>query len=119
MSGKKLYANQNLITFQSTPRNQNNPFGIYNKEALFSATNNLSSCALKLYVYLGSFQEMNGGLYLSKQDVLHKMSMSEKSYFSAKKELKEKGYLIRDESSIQKGAYIFIERPYTNTPQIG
>lgn len=109
---KKLYANQNLISFQSTPRNKNNPFGVYNKQALFKAASELSSCAFKLYIYLGSFQELQDNFYLSKQDVLNKMSISENSYFSAKKELKQKGYLIKDENTSQKGAYVFVESPY-------
>lgn len=113
---QKLYFNQNCISFNSIERSKNYPFGIYNKQSLFTATNTLSKNALKLYIYLGSFQEMKEGFYLSKKDVLSKMHMTEKSYFNAKKELKEKGYLIKNASSQDNDSYIFIEG---GTPQKG
>lgn len=109
---QRIYPNQNRITFQSTPRNTNNPYGVYNKEALFTAIEELNPCAFKLYLYLGGFQESNPYIYLSKQDALNTTRMSEKSYFAAKKELKEHGYLIKDETSSEKHAYVFIESPH-------
>ena len=110
---QRRYANQNLISFQPIPRNRHNPFGVYNKAALFNALEDLNLYAFKLYLYLGGFQDTQQPIYLSKQDVLAKMHMKEKSYFIAKKELKEKGYLIKDKASPNKNAYIFIEAPYS------
>lgn len=107
----KLFNNQNHIIFQSVPRNQSNKFGTYNKDALFNAMNTLSKNALKLYIYLGSFQEIQEDFYLSKQDALSKVHMSEQAYFSAKRELKQKGYLIQNNFSEDPNAYIFIEAP--------
>ena len=108
---KRIYANQNRIIFEPSPRNSNNPYGIYNKEALFTALNDLSLPAFKLYLYLGGFQDMGSPLYLSKQDTLNTMHLDERSYFAAKKELKEKGYLIQDTTSTSSKDYVFIERP--------
>lgn len=109
--GRRMYANQNLIGFQHLPRNKHNPYGVYNKEALFAALENLNLYAFKLYLYLGGFQDTNQPIYLSKQDVLAKTNMNEKSYFIAKRELKQKGYLVKDTSVSDKNAYIFIEAP--------
>ena len=107
----KLFNNQNQIIFQSVPRNQNNKFGTFNKDALFNAMGTLSKNALKLYLYLGSFQELQEDFYLSKQDALSKAHMSEQAYFTAKRELKQKGYLVKNEFSADPNAYLFIESP--------
>lgn len=107
---KKLYTNQKHVSFQNVPRNANNPYNSYNRSALHQAMNTLSSSALKLYLYFGDYRDMQGGIYLSKQDALHSTNLSEKSYFSALKELKEKGYLLQDEWSSD-DAYIFYEDP--------
>lgn len=107
----KLFTNQNHIIFQSVPRNQNNKFGIYNKDALFNALNTLSKNALKLYIYLGSFQEIQEDFYLSKQDAISKVHMSEQAYFAAKRELKQKGYLVKNDFSEDPNSYLFIESP--------
>ena len=107
----QIYSNQNHISFKSVPRNQNNPFATYNKDGLRSALNNLSKNALKLYLYIGGFQSIKEDYYLSKKDALEKMHMSEQAYFLAKRELKQKGYLIKDSLSNDPNAYIFIECP--------
>lgn len=104
----RRFPNQNHITFQMVPKNKKNSYGIYNRQALFSAMENLTRSAFKLYLYLGSYQGLKDGLYLSKQDALEVTHLDERSYFSAKKELKEKGYLIQDSG---KNNYIFIEYP--------
>jgi hypothetical protein len=39
------------------------------------------------------------------------MSLSEKSYFSAMKELKEKGYIYQDDNGSDKDFIIFSEAP--------
>lgn len=106
---KKLYTNQKHISFQNVPRNKNNPYNTYNQSALEQAARNLSHSALKLYLYFGKFRDLDG-IYLSKQDVLHTVGLSEKSYFSAFKELKEKGYFIEDEWSSNDN-YILYENP--------
>lgn len=113
---QKLYFNQNHISFESIERSKEHPYGIYNKQALFTASDILSKNALKLYIYLGSFQELKDGLYLSKKDALAKTHMTEKAYFNAKKELKEKGYLIKNQNSQDQDSYTFIEG---GTPQKG
>ena len=108
---KKLYINQKHISFQNIPRNKNNPYNSYNRCALQSAMNNLSHSALKLYLYFGNYKDMPTGIYLSKQDALNATGLSEKSYFSAFKELKEKGYIIKDESTNISDSYILYETP--------
>ena len=107
---KKLYANQKHISFQNVPRNTNNPYNTYNQSAIEQASRDLSHSALKLYIYLGKFRNLEG-IYLSRQDVLHTMGLSDKSYFSAFKELKEKGYLTQDGWDTNKDNYIFYESP--------
>lgn len=108
---KKLYTNQKHVSFQNMPRNKNNPYNEYNRSALKEAMCNLSHSALKLYLYLGNFRDMQSGIYLSKQDAIHNTNLSEKSYFSALKELKEKGYLTQDEWNTNKDYYILYESP--------
>ena len=108
---KKLYINQKHIFFQNVPRNKNNPYNSYCRSALQEAMCNLSHSALKLYLYFGNFKDMPAGIYLSKQDALNNTNLSEKSYFSAIKELKEKGYLIQDETPKSTDSYIFYESP--------
>jgi hypothetical protein len=107
---KKLYANQKHISYQSVPRNKNNPYNTYNRSALQTAMHELSNSAFKLYVYFGNYRDIDGGIYLSKQDALHCTNLSERSYFDAVKELKEKGYLLKDEWSLDDD-YIFYESP--------
>ncbi len=106
---KKLYNNQKYVSFENVLRNKNNPYNSYNRTALKDAMCNLSHSALKLYLYLGNYRDMENGIYLSKQDALHSTNLSEKSYFSALKELKEKGYIAKDEWDNDN--YIFYESP--------
>lgn len=106
---KKLYNNQKHVSFENVLRNKNNPYNTYSRTALKDAMCNLSHSALKLYLYLGNYRDMENGIYLSKQDALHSTNLSEKSYFSALKELKEKGYIAKDEWD--NDAYIFYESP--------
>lgn len=108
---KKLYTNQKHISFQTVPRNQNNPYNEYNRSGLQHAICTLSHSALKIYLYFGNFSNLQTGIYLSKQDVMNTTNMSEKSYFTAMKELKEKGFLIQDESSSDKDFYVLYEMP--------
>lgn len=110
---QRRFPNQNHITFEAVPKNNRNAYGVYDRKALFKAMDNLSRSAFKLYLYLGSYQGLKDGLYLSKQDALAVTKLDERSYFNAKKELKEKGYLIKNEYSNDKQAYIFIEFPDT------
>ena len=108
---KKLYTNQKHVAFQNIPRNKNNPYNTYSHSALQEATRSLSHSALKLYLYFGNFRDLPLGIYLSKQDVLKTINISEKSYFSAMKELKEKGYIYKDENSTDQDFIIFSEAP--------
>ena len=109
---KKLYTNQKHISFQIAPRNKNNPYNEYNRSGLLDAICTLSHSALKIYLYFGSFSNLQTGIYLSKQDVMHTTNMSEKSYFTAMKELKEKGFLIQDENNPGNDFYIMYEAPH-------
>ena len=108
---KKLYTNQKHVSFHNVPKNKNNLYNTYNRDALKIAMLNLSHSALKLYLYFGNYKDMPTGIYLSKQDALHSTGLSEKSYFSAIKELKEKRYLIIDENAHDEDHYIFYESP--------
>jgi hypothetical protein len=108
---KKLYINQKHVSFQNVPRNKNNLYNTYNRPALQAAMSILSHSALKLYLYFGNYKDMPNGIYLSKQDALHSTGLSEKSYFSAFKELKEKGYMVKDQNKDTDDHYIFYESP--------
>lgn len=108
---KKLYNNQKHISFRNELRNKNNPYNEYNRSALQEAICTLSHSALKIYLYFGNFRNLSSGIYLSKQDVLNSVDISEKSYFSAMKELKEKGYILNDTTSQEKDHFIFFESP--------
>lgn len=108
---KKLYVNQRHISFQNVPRNANNPYNTYNRLSLQKAISTLSHSALKLYLYFGNYRDMPEGIYLSKQDALNSTGLSEKSYFSAVKELKDKGYLIQDEWGSGSDYYVLYESP--------
>ena len=70
---KKLYNNQKHVSFQNVPRNKNNPYNTYNRLSLQAAMQNLSHSALKLYLYFGNYRDIDGGLYLSKQDALSRL----------------------------------------------
>lgn len=109
LNTERIFANQNHIRFESVPKSKKNPRVDYNREALLRAMQDLSHSALKLYLYIGLFQHEDGGIYLSKQDTLRCVGMSEKSYFSAKKELKEKGYIYHDPKSDDKNFIVFSE----------
>jgi hypothetical protein len=106
---KKLYTNQKHIYFNNIPRNKNNPYNSYNRSALQSAISTLSHSALKLYLYLGNFKDLPAGIYLSKQDAMNSTKLSERGYFYAINELKEKGYLVIESND----NYIFYESPLT------
>lgn len=108
---KKLYVNQKHISFNTVPRNKNNQYNTYNQDALQEAMHTLSHSALKLYLYFGYFNTLPSGIYLSKQNVINTVDISEKSYFSAMKELKEKGYIIQDETTTDKDYLVFCEKP--------
>ena len=106
---KKLYINQKHVFFQNTPRNKNNPYNSYNRQALQEAMCNLSHNALKLYLYFGNFKDMPAGIYLSKQDAMNSANLSERGYFYAMNELKDKRYIIAETGD----NYIFYESPLT------
>ena len=106
---ERRYANQNHIEFVNKPKSKKLPRNDYNRAALMQAMQNLS--ALKIYLYLGGFRHTDGGIYLSKQDVLSSTGLSEHSYFSAKKELKEKGYIYQDPNTEGTDWLVFSEAP--------
>ena len=108
---ERIFANQNHVRFESIPKSKKNPRSDYNRAALMQAMRDLSHSALKIYLYLGGFRHTDGGIYLSKQDVLSSTGLSEHSYFSAKKELKEKGYIYQDPNTEDTDWLVFSEVP--------
>lgn len=110
-NNERRYANQKHVRFETIPESKNNSRVKFNRMALGQAVRSLSHSALKLYLYLEGFQNAEDGIYLSKQDAMKTVSVSEKSYFSAIKELREKGYLVHAVNSEDKDAYVFHEKP--------
>lgn len=103
----KLYNNQKHFVFINAPKNKENPYSIYNNDAITKAQTTLSHSAFRMYIYFGTFKEMSDGLNLSMKDATAKTGLSERSYRNAIKELEEAGYIEPQPN----GIYLFIEKP--------
>lgn len=98
--------NQKTIRIEKEQANKENPYSIYNLNALKSAMLELKGEAFKLWCYLDKNQ--NGYTFaLSKVDALNWGIGSKSSYDRAVKELIEKGYLV----NITGNSYNFYELP--------
>lgn len=98
------YPNQHHITISLASANKNNLYSVTNIEAEFEAMKNLKDSGYKLWRYLSMNQD-NYEFDLSLVDVMEKTGMKRSTYFNAKKELQEKGYLVEDEN--RKNGFIF------------
>lgn len=109
--GHNPYYNQKVLRFINAPKDQLHPYTMFNKDALKEAMLNLSVNAFKLYIYLGSFKEMEEPFNLSRKNASQAMNVSESSYLNAVKELQAKGYIAPDPIKPNKDFYIFFEHP--------
>lgn len=103
----KLYNNQKHFVFINAPKNKQNPYSVYNNEALIKAQTTLSHSAFRMYIYFGTFKELPDGLNLSVKDATAKTGLSARSYYNALKELEEFGYIEPQSND----TYLFIEKP--------
>ena len=104
----QLYSNQTLIRVIKSQADKNNPYGIYNREAMFKAMQTLTPNGFKLWCYLG--QNINEHEFgLSSLDVMPKCKMGRSTYYAVVNELVEKGYLIEVELSEKKRGFLFVE----------
>lgn len=98
--------NQKTIRIEKEQASKDNPYAIYNLNALKTAMLTLKGEAFKLWCYLDKNQ--NGYTFaLSKVDALNWGIGSKSSYDRAVKELIEKGYLV----NITGNSYNFYELP--------
>ena len=98
--------NQKTIRVEKEQANKENPYSIYNLNALKAAMQDLKGETFKLWCYLDKNQ--NGYTFaLSKVDALNWGIGSKSSYDRGIKELIEKGYLVKVSGNI----YNFYELP--------
>lgn len=105
----KHYNNQKVFRFKLEPKNKYNTYTTWNWKALLTAMETLSPIAFKLYMYIGTYKNSTEFI-LSRNIACEKLNISTSSYHRAIKELQEKEYIIKDESSnATKDCYIYIE----------
>jgi hypothetical protein len=104
----KTYANQKIIIVTKI---EGNKYSIFNIEGLDKALKELSGNAFKLYAYMNRNQN-NYKFALSCSDVMQKLMISNKTYYSCVDELISKGYLVsnKEDSNI----YNFMENTVCN-----
>ena len=110
MNNERRYVNQKHVRVEPAHGSKRSLCVNYNREALEAAMCALTHGALKLYLYLGEFRNEEAGFYLSKQDAIRRVGITEKTYFNALKELKESGYLLPEPNSPDPHAYVFYEK---------
>ena len=110
MYNERRYVNQKHVRVEPAQGRKSRSCVNYNREALEEAMRTLTHGALKLYLYLGEFRNEEAGFYLSKQDAIRRVGITEKTYFNALKELKESGYLLPEPNSPDPHAYVFYEK---------
>lgn len=83
--------NDTIEQLELEPCDKKNPYATFNLDALVKATNNLSMSAFQMWLYLSK----NRGYYIPEltPQALEAWGMSRASFFRAKSELIEKGYL--------------------------
>lgn len=92
------YINQQTVTIHKQPISQCPQFITMNIQSSRKAMRSLSGCAYKIYVFLCENKD-NYQFPLSKKIISSELGISERSYTNAKKELIEKGYLVKNESN--------------------
>lgn len=102
------FLNQKVIRIIKTTSNKENPYGIFNKRALFAAMGSLSPTAFKVWCYLNCNQN-EYELELSSLDVRPKCNIGRATYYDAVNELIDKGFLIEVELRENKRGYLFLE----------
>lgn len=92
--GKKQisYPNQYNTTIHKEKCDKDNLYAVINLDSLQNAMNCLSGSALTLWLYLAKNQE-NYNLWLSKTATVE-WGLPERSYYRARDELKDKGFLV-------------------------
>lgn len=98
----EVFANQKIITVQSTQITKNSKYGVFEKDATYQAMCNLKKSSFYIYTYMNLNQ--NGYTFaLSSKEVQDKTGIGHSAYNDAIKELLEKGYLQK----IENNQYIF------------
>lgn len=110
---EKLFNNQKVIRFITSPKDFYHPYTMWDNEALCDVLENLTAMGLKMYLYLGLQKDKGEELVLSRADAMKALSISEGTYHRVIKELKDKGYLIQDPTEPKYDGvdnfYIFLE----------
>lgn len=107
--------NQKCVITQKTQSDKDHIYALVNLEAVFTAAQELSDRAFKLYSRLN--MHCDGYTYgLSPTEIQRTIGMSEDRYRTAVKELIKKGYLIQ--SDTQRNLYTFYEFPKRDAPTI-
>ena len=98
--------NQRIITVQKAKTDRNNPYALFNLEAMRRACYTLESKAgFKMYVYCARHQD-NYTFALSREDFMQYANVAETAYKTAVKELIANGYLVKSKTQ---GRYFFNE----------
>ena len=101
-----VYPNQKIVTIHKAPVDAQNIYLRIKKEAMQSASQNLSGEEFKAFMYLASNQD-NYEMALSTEDMAAKMGGSIRGMQSAVRKLIVKGYLVQQ----HKNRYDFYESP--------
>ena len=106
----KTVPNQKTIETHKEPSDKDNPYSIFNLNALDCAASDLKNDTFKLWCYLNKNQA-GYTFALSNVDAIKFGIGSRSSYDRGIKELIEKGYLVET----SKNHYSFYEKPKTET----
>ena len=103
--------NQRCINVKKSPANRTNLYTTNSLQALDKAAKELKSDGgFKLYMYFAKNQN-NYNFALSSKDFCEWSSLGIKAYRTAFEELKEKGYLVLQQTNGTRDYYNFIELP--------
>lgn len=91
---KYIYPNQKIATLHKAPADQKHTYGIFNKDALFSACRNLTGNELKTYLYVVSNQP-EYCMVLSPKDIAKQVGSTENGIRSAIQGLTKKGFMVQ------------------------
>lgn len=106
-----LEPNQRAVRIVKAESNSISIYGIYNKKATFAAMRALNWSGFKLWNYL-NLNQSGYELGLSMKDVVKECGMNKNTYYTAVKELIDKGYLVEVELYPNLTGYLFIEQGY-------
>ena len=114
----ELYPNQDAFCVNKLCENYMDDgvtFGIHSKEATFLAVRSLGKSALQLYLWF-IMNDDKYQSYLSPVLIMDDTGMSRASFYNARNELEEKGYLHlhKKSNSLDYDRWDFYETPYCN-----